>query len=137
MKFLKDGSELWKEANKKYKMMNVKCKIKSNNSFFIFSILSSLSFIFLSSCSATKQIERAVRKNILTDSQLQSAHIGISVYDASANKYLYNYQGDKYFIPASNTKIITCYAAMKYLGDSLVGAEVEENWNTVDRKSVV
>ena len=38
-----------------------------------------------------------------------------------SGKYWYNYQGDKYFVPASNTKIPTCYAAMKYLGDSLVG----------------
>jgi D-alanyl-D-alanine carboxypeptidase/D-alanyl-D-alanine-endopeptidase (penicillin-binding protein 4) len=29
--------------------------------------------------------------------------------------------GDKYFVPAVNTKLPTCYAAMKYLGDSLVG----------------
>src|SRR6185436_3734133 len=36
-------------------------------------------------------------------------------------KYWYNYQGDKYFVPTSNTKLPTCYAAMKYLGDSLVG----------------
>ncbi|MEO6612671.1 MAG: D-alanyl-D-alanine carboxypeptidase [Chitinophagaceae bacterium] len=55
---------------------------------------------------------------------LQSAHVGISIFDPAANKYLYNYQGDKYFVPASNTKLPTCYAAMKYLGDSLVGARV-------------
>ena len=50
-----------------------------------------------------------------------AAHVGISIFEPAAGKYLYNYQGDKYFVPASNTKIPTCYAAMKYLGDSLVG----------------
>ena len=55
---------------------------------------------------------------------LQTAHIGISIFDPAANKYLYNYQGDKYFVPASNTKLPTCYAAMKYLGDSLVGLSI-------------
>jgi len=48
-----------------------------------------------------------------------AAHVGISIFETAAGKYLYNYQADKYFVPASNTKIPTCYAAMKYLGDSL------------------
>jgi len=59
--------------------------------------------------------------DVIHTKALASAHVGISIYDPSTNKYLYNYQGDKYFVPASNTKIPTCYAAMKYLGDSLAG----------------
>ncbi|MGZ5189771.1 MAG: D-alanyl-D-alanine carboxypeptidase, partial [Flavisolibacter sp.] len=95
--------------------------------------LSILSFaiFLLYACSPAKQIERSARKNILADSALHSAHVGISVYDPSISKYLYNYQGDKYFVPASNTKIPTCYAAMKYLGDSLVGLEVKEYTNHI------
>ncbi|WEK36580.1 MAG: D-alanyl-D-alanine carboxypeptidase/D-alanyl-D-alanine-endopeptidase [Candidatus Pseudobacter hemicellulosilyticus] len=50
---------------------------------------------------------------------LQQAHVGISIFDPIADSFLFNYQGDKYFVPASNTKIATCYAALKYLGDSL------------------
>ena len=57
---------------------------------------------------------------------LQTAHVGISIYEPATNKYWYDYQGDKYFVPASNTKIPTCYAAMKYLGDSLVGLKYDE-----------
>ncbi|MGH2564222.1 MAG: D-alanyl-D-alanine carboxypeptidase, partial [Ginsengibacter sp.] len=49
------------------------------------------------------------------------------MYEPAANKYWYNYQGDKYFTPASNTKLATCYAAMKYLGDSLTGILKAEN----------
>lgn len=77
--------------------------------------------ILLYSCSPAKQIGKSARENILNNAALETAHIGISVYDPVRKKYLYNYQGDKYFVPASNTKIPTCYAAMKYLGDSLVG----------------
>jgi serine-type D-Ala-D-Ala carboxypeptidase/endopeptidase (penicillin-binding protein 4) len=77
--------------------------------------------VIITGCSVQKQISRSVKKNIINDSSFLAAHTGISIYDPSANKYLYNYQGDKYFVPASNTKIPTCYAAMKYLGDSLVG----------------
>jgi serine-type D-Ala-D-Ala carboxypeptidase/endopeptidase (penicillin-binding protein 4) len=75
----------------------------------------------LVSCSSGKYISRQADQILLSDSNLTSAHVGISIYDASANKYLYNHDGDKYFIPASNTKLFTCYAAMKHLGDSLVG----------------
>lgn len=70
-------------------------------------------------------IEQYATTYLLKDSNLLSAHVGISVYDPSEKKYLYNYQGNKYFIPASNTKLLTCYAAMKYLGDSLVGLRYE------------
>lgn len=55
---------------------------------------------------------------------LQAAHVGISVYEPATGKWWYNHQGDKYFVPASNTKIPTCYAAMKYLGDSLVAGRL-------------
>ena len=90
----------------------------------------SLLFIF-SSCSIEKQIAKSAKADILTAKALETAHIGISIFDPVANKYLYNFQGDKYFVPASNTKIPTCYAAMKYLSDSLVGAWVKENDTTI------
>ncbi len=63
----------------------------------------------------------AAQQYILSDSNFSSAHVGISIYNPTTQQYLYNYQGDKYFVPASNMKLLTCYAAMKNLGDSLVG----------------
>jgi len=86
-----------------------------------FIILASSFIIFLSSCSIQNQIAKSAKTNVLATKALETAHVGISIFDPSENKYLYNYQGDKYFVPASNTKIPTCYAAMKYLGDSLPG----------------
>ena len=76
--------------------------------------------LLLASCSVQKQISHSAQK-VIKDSSLLAAHLGISIFEPAAGKYWYNYQGDKYFVPASNTKIPTCYAAMKYLGDSLVG----------------
>src|SRR6187200_3667061 len=76
--------------------------------------------LVLSSCSVQQKISRSA-KQVINDSSLLTAHVGISIYDPATGKYWYNYQGDKYFVPASNTKIPTCYAAMKYLGDSLIG----------------
>jgi D-alanyl-D-alanine carboxypeptidase/D-alanyl-D-alanine-endopeptidase (penicillin-binding protein 4) len=83
------------------------------------------SLLILTSCSVQKQISKSA-KQVINDSSLLTAHVGISIYDPETGKYWYNYQGDKYFVPASNTKIPTCYAAMKYLGDSLVGLRYEE-----------
>ena len=81
-------------------------------------------FLLLTSCSVTKQISKSAQQLVIKDSSLLAAHVGISIYEPEKNKYWYNYQGDKYFVPASNTKLPTCYAAMKYLGDSLVSARI-------------
>lgn len=74
-------------------------------------------FVF-AGCSSSRAILSA-EKQLLKDPVIKAAHIGISIYDAGTEKYVHNHQGDRYFVPASNTKIPTCYAAMKYLGDSL------------------
>lgn len=80
--------------------------------------------ITLLSCSVTrKTVASSAADTLLQDTAVRQAHIGISIYDVATGKYLYNYQGDKYFIPASNTKLFTCYAAMKHLGDSLPGMQ--------------
>src|SRR5436190_13288441 len=78
-------------------------------------------YLLLVSCGVTKQISKSAEQSVINDSSLVNAHIGISIYEPKIGKYWYNYNGEKYFVPASNTKIPTCYAAMKYLGDSLVG----------------
>src|SRR5215470_9821503 len=86
-----------------------------------------LLLIFLVSCSLQKKIAKSAGQTVLKDSSLATAHIGISIFEPATNKYWYNYQGDHYFVPASNTKIPTCYAVMRYLGDSLPGAIIAEN----------
>jgi len=81
-----------------------------------------LCFTFLiSSCSVQSKINQSAKKDVLKTPALQTAHVGISIYEPATGKYWYDYNGEKYFVPASNVKIPTCYAAMKYLGDSLVG----------------
>ncbi len=83
------------------------------------SYLAFLISYFLFSCSVQQQIGKSAKADVITAAPLQAAHVGISIYEPATGKYWYNYQGDKYFVPASNTKIPTCYAAMKYLGDSI------------------
>ena len=66
-------------------------------------------------------------KQFLDNKELRTAHVGVYVYDDSAKKVIADYQSDKYFVPASNTKLFSLYAGMKYLGDSLVGITYSEN----------
>jgi D-alanyl-D-alanine carboxypeptidase/D-alanyl-D-alanine-endopeptidase (penicillin-binding protein 4) len=75
-------------------------------------------------------IKQNIKKEFWEQPEFQNSHIGVSVYDVDEGKYLYNYQGDKYFLPASNTKIFTLYMGMKYLKDSLPGIRYRENADT-------
>jgi D-alanyl-D-alanine carboxypeptidase/D-alanyl-D-alanine-endopeptidase (penicillin-binding protein 4) len=70
---------------------------------------------------AKQSLQQFTEETLLRQPGLVSAQVGISLYDPSAAAYIYNYQGDKYFIPASNTKLFSLFAGMSYLGDSLVG----------------
>ncbi len=79
------------------------------------------SMVCLCSCSMQQKIAKSAKADILESIDLKSAHVGISIFEPASNRYWYDYQSEKYFVPASNTKIITCYAGLKYLGDSLPG----------------
>ncbi|MDP4283052.1 MAG: D-alanyl-D-alanine carboxypeptidase [Bacteroidota bacterium] len=89
--------------------------------------------IFLSSCSVSKKISRSAKDDILNNKAFVNAHIGISIFEPSTGKFWYNYQGERYFVPASNTKLATCYAALKYLGDSLTGV----NYDVLNDSTIV
>lgn len=87
------------------------------NFFFIPALL-----LLMGSCRSAK-IQSLAKKHLLTDSLMSNAHAGIAVYDPSKKKFLFTHQAEKYFIPASNVKILSCYAGMKFLGDQLKGLQ--------------
>ena len=80
-----------------------------------------LLILLISSCSISKQINKQASQILLNDSVISTGHIGISIYEPATDRYWYNYNATKYFVPASNTKLFSLYAGMKYLGDSLAG----------------
>lgn len=90
--------------------------------------------LLLTACSATKSnlrnappapatVEQLAQTALVDNPYFAPAHWGALVVEPATGKTLYSYQANKYFIPASNTKILTTYAALKYLGDSIVAFE--------------
>jgi D-alanyl-D-alanine carboxypeptidase/D-alanyl-D-alanine-endopeptidase (penicillin-binding protein 4) len=53
------------------------------------------------------------------------------VYDIKADKEVYNYNGDKYFTPASNTKIFTLFTGLTMLSDSIPAFKYAANKDTI------
>lgn len=84
--------------------------------------------LVMTSCSPWSKLAQTTLANV---DGLQTAHLGVLVVDADKNKTLCDYQSGKLFIPASNTKLLSMYAALKLLGDSLPGIRYAETGDTV------
>lgn len=94
-------------------------------------VVPALLVLLLSGCSVSRKLDQSAKKLLLNESGLKQAHIGISIYDPLTARHLYSYQGDKYFIPASNVKLFTMYAGMRFLGDSLPGIRYAETADSI------
>jgi D-alanyl-D-alanine carboxypeptidase/D-alanyl-D-alanine-endopeptidase (penicillin-binding protein 4) len=84
--------------------------------------------VMITSCSTGKSVSKSAKPitksgiiHLEDDSVFLNSHIGISVFDPITREFIYRHQDDKYFVPASNTKIFSCYAGMKLLGKNLPG----------------
>ncbi len=75
----------------------------------------------LMSCSVSRKIEGELRKQEEGRGDLR----GLVVYDLSGAREIINHNGAKYFIPASNVKLFTFYAAYKVLPDSVASLEYQ------------
>jgi D-alanyl-D-alanine carboxypeptidase/D-alanyl-D-alanine-endopeptidase (penicillin-binding protein 4) len=76
---------------------------------------------------------------ILKRSEILNDHFtGFSLFDLSKRKMITGQNEDKYFTPASNTKLFTFYAGLKLLKDSIAGLHYVERgdslifWGTAD-----
>jgi D-alanyl-D-alanine carboxypeptidase/D-alanyl-D-alanine-endopeptidase (penicillin-binding protein 4) len=79
----------------------------------------SLAVITLSLSSCTPSIQRNLKKSILETELKFNDHTGFALYDLAKDKIIYQHKADRYFTPASNTKVFTLYTCFTILGDSL------------------
>lgn len=97
-----------------------------------------LVFGFVSSVIATSMLTGCAssghlikQEQIDNDPVLDAAIVGISLYDVEKQQYVYEHNAHKRLVPASNTKLLTTYASLKHLPDSLPGWFVRETADTV------
>ncbi len=66
-------------------------------------------------CSPVSRVRKVLKKS----SVLNGHFAGFALYDPVAGKMLAERNADKYFTPASNTKLFTLYTSLNVLGDSV------------------
>lgn len=71
--------------------------------------------VLISSCTVQK-----FNKSFTKSEVFEQGHLGFMLLDPEKGKVLVDINSDKYFIPASNTKLFTFYTAYTVLGDELV-----------------
>ncbi|MFI5160320.1 MAG: D-alanyl-D-alanine carboxypeptidase/D-alanyl-D-alanine-endopeptidase [Sphingobacteriales bacterium] len=66
------------------------------------------------------KIRKRKIKKLFKHSAIVKGHFtGFALYDMDDKRMIYELNSDKYFIPASNTKLFTFYTCLKMLGDSI------------------
>lgn len=74
-----------------------------------------IALIILSSCTVQK-----INKSFTKSKVFDKGHLGFMLVDPVNDKVLVDINSDKYFIPASNTKLFTFYTSYTILGDELI-----------------
>lgn len=92
-----------------------------------FPLLAFLVFSLLSSCGSIRKasLKREV-KEVLANKGSQSHFTGLLVIEAGSGDTLFALNEKKYFTPASNMKILTLFAALKYLPPHMPSLEYQE-----------
>ena len=85
-----------------------------------------VSFTFLMSCSTTAQLSSKTTQTFLADTAIQGALMGISIFEPATNKYHFKHNAEKYFTPASNTKLFSMFAGLTFLGEKLPGLRYQQ-----------
>jgi D-alanyl-D-alanine carboxypeptidase/D-alanyl-D-alanine-endopeptidase (penicillin-binding protein 4) len=76
---------------------------------------------FMSSCASTKiKIDKTpLARYFETNEVFRESHSGLLVFDPANDEVVFDYQAHKHFTPASNTKLLTWFASILMLGDSI------------------
>lgn len=94
---------------------------------FIFIFISSI-FLFFGCKSA--QVTKKITKHF-DSSFYDSQFTGLLVVDPESNDTIFKYNADKYFTPASNTKIFTLYTALQVLSNKIPAFKYRVDKDTI------
>ena len=107
-------------------------------SFRIFFGIVLLPLIFLSGCSVDRRMNKKLQ-HVFKQSVLNNAsQVGFALKRVDGNRIVYEKNAHKYFTPASNAKLLTFYAALKMIPDSVPALRYVERgdslifWGTGD-----
>lgn len=84
-----------------------------------FYVLAIIGAFFFQGCSANRQLSGKVNGFLKKSVILNDHLVGFALSDLDKGDLLYEKEADKYFIPASNTKLFTFYAGLKLIHDSI------------------
>lgn len=101
-------------------------------------IVALLSFLMVEAAFSKSLPPRKILKMLKSSAILNDHFTGFSLFDLGKRKMITGKNEDKYFIPASNTKLFTFYAGLMLLKDSIAGLHYIERgdslifWGTAD-----
>jgi D-alanyl-D-alanine carboxypeptidase/D-alanyl-D-alanine-endopeptidase (penicillin-binding protein 4) len=75
--------------------------------------------LFSAGCASNRKIERKVGRLFKQSRMLKSHPVGFALSDLDKGEMIFEKDADKYFVPASNTKLFTFYGGLKLLSDSI------------------
>ncbi|MDA9554804.1 D-alanyl-D-alanine carboxypeptidase/D-alanyl-D-alanine-endopeptidase [Pelobium sp.] len=87
-----------------------------------YSLLLTTLTLFLGSCAVKNKVltvAQTISNQVNHSDVNQQYQIGFVIKEIGAAQNLYEQNADKYFTPASNTKLFTFYSALNFLGDSI------------------
>lgn len=79
--------------------------------------------LLIASCSSSKKLTEGIDTTFDTFPAFKTGFSGLLVFDPTTGQVVYEQSADKYFTPASNTKLLTFYTGLKILGDSAPALE--------------
>jgi D-alanyl-D-alanine carboxypeptidase/D-alanyl-D-alanine-endopeptidase (penicillin-binding protein 4) len=99
-------------------------------------VLAALMFIF--ACSPQVRLSKKVATTFDQSALLNRYQVGFALYDYASHQMIWQKDADKYYTPASNTKLFTFYAGLKIAPDSIPSLRYVERgdslifWGTGD-----
>lgn len=84
---------------------------------FIYFLLVFVSCLY--SCAPNRIMRSKVQKEFKNSALIKKYQVGFALYDKEKKEMIFQKDADKYFTPASNTKLFTFYAGLKIIPDSI------------------